>query len=142
MNPEEFIQFLIENAIQWVQSQRNEHRSSARDLTETEKSEFAPFFESSILDLARIRTVPVIQNPCFYSRLQDMKLPMLLNFTTAAGITFKDTILISRWYLNSQSHLMPLIFHELVHVVQYEVLGVSEFIGRYVRGWAENGHDY
>ena len=142
MNPENSIEFLIENAIQWVEAQRDEHRLTARILTEEQKSEFAPFFDSKILDLARIKLVPVIENPGFYSELQDLKIPRLLNFNNAAGITFKDTILISQRYLTKRSQLKPLIFHELVHVVQYEVFGVREFIERYVRSWADNGFNY
>ena len=142
MNPENAVKFLIENAIQWVETQRDEHRLTARILTEAEKSEFERFFESKILDLARIKSVPVIENPGFYSDLQDLKIPRLLNFNNAAGITFKDTIVISQQYLKVDSKLKPLIFHELVHVVQYEVFGVREFITGYVRSWADNGFNY
>ncbi len=142
MNLENSIEFLIENAIQWVETQRDEHRLTARILTEEEKSECATFFDSKILDLARIKMVPVIENPGFYSALQDLKIPRMLDFRNAAGITFKDTILISQRYLTKRSKLMPLIFHELVHVVQYEVFGVREFITGYVRSWADNGFNY
>jgi hypothetical protein len=30
----------------------------------------------------------------------------------------------------------------LVHVVQYDLLGVDEFMDQYVTGWAQNGFDY
>ena len=142
MKTEELSQFLVEHAIQWVQSEREGHRSTARDLTEIEKSEFSPFFHSRILGIAKIKMVPCVRNPGFYLQLQDMAVPRLLDFTQAAGITFKDTILVSQRYLTSHTQLGPLIFHELVHVVQYEVLGVTDFIERYVRGWADNGFDY
>ena len=142
MNLENSIGFLIEHAIQWVETQRDEHRLTARNLTETEKSEFTPFFDSKILNLARIKIVSVIENPAFYSDLQDLKTPKLLNFNNVAGITFKDTILISQRFLKADSRLRSLIFHELVHVVQYEIFGVREFIARYVREWAENGFAY
>jgi hypothetical protein len=71
-----------------------------------------------------------------------MNLPGLPDFTAAAGITFIDTILISQQGLEAHSDLGPLIFHELVHVVQYDVLGVDEFIKCYVQGWAKSGFDY
>ena len=142
MKTEELSQFLVEHAIQWVQSEREEHRPAARDLTEIEKSEFSPFFHSRILGIAKIKMVPCVRNPGFYLQLQDMAVPRLLDFTQAAGITFKDTILVSQRYLTSHTQLGPLIFHELVHVVQYEVLGVTDFIERYVRDWVDNGLDY
>ena len=37
---------------------------------------------------------------------------------------------------------LALIFHECVHVAQYQILGVGEFIRRYVEGWAANGYEY
>jgi len=142
MKTKELSQFLVEHAIQWVQSEREGHRSTARDLTEIEQSEFSPFFDSRILGVTKIKMVPCVRNPVFYLQLQDMVVPRLLDFTQAAGITFKDTILVSQRYLTSHTQMGPLIFHELVHVVQYEVLGVTDFIERYVRDWVDNGLDY
>ncbi|MBK5100882.1 MAG: hypothetical protein JJE15_07820 [Desulfobacteraceae bacterium] len=142
MKTEELSQFLVEHAIQWVQSEREGHRSTARDLTEIEKLEFAAFFDPIILGIAKIKVVPSISNPGFYAQLRDSRLPGLLDFTQAVGITFRDTIIVSQRYLTYRSQLRPLIFHELVHVVQYELLGVEVFIERYVRGWADNGFDY
>ncbi len=142
MDPEKLIRFFIENAVRWVETQRDKYRSSARNLTQAEKSEFRPFFEPEILDLARIKTVSVIKNPSFYSGLRDLNTSQLLDFRSAAGITFRDTILISDRYVRTDSQVTPLIFHELVHVVQYAVLGVEGFITRYVRSWFDKGRNY
>ena len=38
MNPEDRLQFFIENGIRWVESQSDAHRLSARDLSETESA--------------------------------------------------------------------------------------------------------
>ena len=59
-----------------------------------------------------------------------------------AGITFIDTILLSVSHLEGGKPSLGLLFHELVHVIQYRLLGVETFIDLYVRGWAENGMDY
>lgn len=37
---------------------------------------------------------------------------------------------------------MSLMFHELVHVVQYQLLELAEFVEWYVHGWVKNGFDY
>jgi len=58
-----------------------------------------------------------------------------------AGITFVDTILISDLYAHDQPRI-SLLFHEMVHVVQYGWLGVSEFTSQYVQGWVQNGFVY
>jgi len=34
------------------------------------------------------------------------------------------------------------LFHELVHVAQYETMGMRGFLTTYVRGWLENGREY
>ncbi len=59
-----------------------------------------------------------------------------------AGITLGDTILIARADAVPTSEWLPLLFHELVHVVQYELLDFPEFIRRYVGGWVRNGFLY
>ena len=59
-----------------------------------------------------------------------------------SAITFVDTILLATTYSMPADDQVPLLFHELVHVVQYTELGVDEFVKRYVRGWASNGFQY
>ena len=59
-----------------------------------------------------------------------------------AGITYGDTILIARGAPESGHPWRRLLFHELVHVVQYEVLGLDAFVNRYLRDWAAAGYHY
>ena len=66
---------------------------------------------------------------------------MPMDFQTTAGITFIDCILIQERYFRIENWF-PLLFHELVHVVQYDVLGTSRFATQYVTGWAEAGFVY
>jgi hypothetical protein len=142
MNVENLLTFLVENGIRWVESQIDENRSTARDLTLAEKEEFALFFEPNILDTARIKIVSIIDNPDFYSTLQEMNIPKLLDLRMVLGITFKDTIILSQRLLGPGSAPKALLFHELVHVVQYEVLGLRRFVEHYVQGWVKGGLDY
>src|SRR4030067_3767004 len=88
-----------------------------------------------------IRHVRKIENPSFYTDLARSGISISLDFSQMAGITFVDTILLS----DLSAHVQPrisLLFHEMVHVVQYGWLGVSEFTSQYVRGWAQNGFVY
>jgi hypothetical protein len=142
MNQED-ISNLVEEAVRWVEAQRDIHRSGARSLSESERSEFSRFFEPKTLDHARIKAASVIEKPGFFSALSDPgKRDLLLTFTRMAGITFEDTIVISKSQMPLRSQLPPLLFHELVHVVQYEILGVRAFMERYVDGWVGNGFAY
>ncbi len=132
MNPEELLRHLVENRRAWVQAQRDHQRRSARKLTLSEKVALSPFFENRTLDIARVKRVPLIENPGFY----------VDDFTNSRGIAFMDTILVSDRYCPSTEPLVPVLFHELVHVVQYGLLGRDAFVERYVSGWAENGQDH
>lgn len=142
MNVQALLTFLIQKGEAWVRAQRNHHRPAARPLSDVEKGHFAPFFDPSTLDSARIQRVPGIENPDFYAELQAQGVPNPLDFTVMAGITFEDTILLSDRWMPPGASLAPLLFHELVHVVQYETLGVPMFVERYVQGWAQNGFQY
>ena len=98
MNPEELLRYLVENGRAWVQAQRDDHRRTARTFTLSEKVALSPFFESRIRDMARVRRVPLIENPAFYVELNAMGTPSPLDFTNSYGITFMDTILVSDRY--------------------------------------------
>lgn len=57
----------------------------------------------------------------------------LPDFALMAAITFVDTVV-------SREPLMDrLLFHELVHVVQYQKLGLPEFAAKYVTGFLTGG---
>lgn len=142
MDTEELLQFLIENGQAWVEAERDRFRPSARILTASEKAAFRPFFEAHILDIARIKRVTVVENPGFYRDLEAMGVPPPLDFTAMEGITFVDTILISQRHHPHEPPSLPLLFHELVHVVQYEILGFPVFMDRYVWGWFQAGQSY
>jgi hypothetical protein len=53
-----------------------------------------------------------------------------------AGITFLDTYFVRTDHVDSE----PLHFHELVHVLQWQHLGLDGFISAYAAGLA--GHGY
>ena len=93
----------------------------------------------SAVDLERIRILPPgqerVPNPPFYADLEKMGFTGLPNFTTMAAITFDDVVVF-------HDPLTPqLIFHEMVHVVQYRLLGIEEFARLYVRGYLHGGYD-
>lgn len=136
------LKFLIDNGIQWIESQRSKYCDSARFLSDEEKLQISDFFRAEILEKAKIQFVPLIENPPFYSMIPVQLRAGLINFDARQGITFVDTILIAQKYQLSQYQMRLLIFHELVHVVQYELLGLRTFVEKYVNGWAQNGFNY
>lgn len=95
------------------------------------------FFPEPTLDSSRI--VPLagqrFTNPPFYGELIKMgvEAASLPNFEHMATITFVDTV------VSQGPFTGRLLFHELVHVVQYEKLGLPEFAAKYVRGFLGGG---
>jgi len=140
--PVDLMGFLTDKAMIWAQSQRSRYRPKGRKLETKEKSELKKFFGQETLDKVRVKMVSVIENPPFYPDLDGMGIVKPLDLKSATGITYMDTILISKRYFKNQSGWMPLLFHELVHVVQYEVLGLRGFMEKYISGWEENGFSY
>jgi hypothetical protein len=101
-----------------------------------------PFFGEHVLDVARVQHVAFIENPDFYAGLETTGIPPPIDFREMEGITFVDTILVSEAWHPYNPPQLGLVFHELVHVVQYGALGVADFIDRYVGGWAKWGKVY
>lgn len=100
------------------------------------------YFAAETLAHARIQRIHTIPNPPFYGVLEAAGIALPLDFREMAGLTLIDCILIADSHTGPGTIPPSLLFHELVHVAQYDLLGVEEFIRRYVRGWAENGRDY
>ncbi len=140
MNPE--LDLLIEQGARWVREQRAHHRPDARPLSAKTAGVLEPFFGPDIVRDVRFRTVASISNPDFYRALEAAGRPVPMNFSTAQGITFDDTVLLSEQAVAGNGPPMRLLFHEMVHVAQYRALGVDGFARRYVTGWAENGFEY
>jgi hypothetical protein len=141
-NIEELVAFIIPKAVEWGRSQQGLHRPRARALTANEQEKYLQFFTKDVVARARIKEISLLENPPFYNDLRSIGLTKLIDFTALAGITFIDTILIARKHLIDGIELGPLLFHELVHIVQYDILGVEAFFERYVGGWAENDFEY
>jgi hypothetical protein len=131
------VEYLVSHSALWIETQRHRYRPGSDPLPVELRSALAPHFTPATLDAARIVRVPVVENPDFFRRLDQV--PM--DLTNSAGITYGDTILISERFVPGAPS-PSLVFHELIHVVQYSVLGIPGFASRYVRGWAENGFEY
>lgn len=99
-------------------------------------------FSPAELALAKIAWVDEIENPGFYAALEKVGISIPLDFRLMTGITFIDTIVIARSRFEGPTAWPGLLFHELVHVIQYRLLGIGKFVSEYVNGWAANGFQY
>lgn len=142
MSVDELIDYLVDQGQAWVVAERARQRPDARSLTVEERQALAGFFSRRVLERVRVKRLPFIEDPGFYAKLDATQRPLVLRFRDMAALTLVDTILVAESRLPMTVRWLPVLFHEMVHVVQYDILGVHGFIDRYVRGWARNGFNY
>jgi hypothetical protein len=124
---------LISNVAVFIEEQRKTHAPASRALSSAERTPLAVHFSGDVLDQVRLTRVKHLQNPPFYAELEQMGFQNLPQFRRMAAVTFIDVIVAQVDFTSS------LLFHELVHVVQYRELGVKKFAELYVRGFLETG---
>ncbi|HYZ86918.1 MAG TPA: hypothetical protein VE621_21050 [Bryobacteraceae bacterium] len=118
----------------YITSQRDRLLQDAVALPAHLSLDLAPYFESEVLNVARLHTsetLPIPELP-FVRALARLGLEVP-NSATIEAITF-DNLIAAR---NPPS--LRILFHELVHVVQYRVLGIDQFARQYVAGFLSCG---
>lgn len=126
----------IAQLTQWVAEyigdQRSRFRESAVPIPPDFVKAVKPFFPEDILKGVRVAHGRAAE-PKFYPQLRVLGIRNAPPFSDMAGITFQDIVV----------HVEPLsqslLFHELVHAVQYKHLGLNGFAEYYVRGFLSGG---
>jgi hypothetical protein len=131
------IGWIVQQVAEYIEGQRRTFRQGAVPLNTNQTAEMLPFFRASTLDSTRVAvlTGERVGNPPFYDQLVRMGFePALLpDFKLMTAITYVDTV------VSHAPFTERLLFHELVHVVQYEKLGLPEFAAKYVTGFLSGG---
>jgi hypothetical protein len=119
----------------YISDSRKKYAPQAVPLSKTQRLAMQPFFSAAILDSARLCVLQGtrVSNPSMYAMAKMMGIRNLPDFTDMAAITFVDVI------VSHQEFTDALLFHELVHVVQYSQLGLKEFADRFVKGFIQGG---
>jgi hypothetical protein len=139
--PAEVLAWATDETRAWFAEQRERHRPAGGVLPAVTKDAVRLFFPAAVLDNARVTVVPAIENPPFLEQARALGLPVEgIDFSGMYGLTAVDTILISEAFPSPDP--LRLMFHELVHAVQYHILGLEEFSRQYVHGIAEGEFDY
>jgi hypothetical protein len=114
----------------YVAVQRTRLRRKGTPLDPAARANLAPYFDSSDLDRVRVyvRDALPVFDPPFASALRRLGFSFLCAREVSA-ITYSDLI--------AARGAMPahLLFHELVHVVQFRVLGLIRFSRLYCQGF-------
>jgi hypothetical protein len=127
------IEQLVADLAAFIEEQRRLHAPLGKSLCKDERTRLTIHFPAVVLDSTRFVRGRSLDNPSFYPELERIGFSNLPQFRRMAAITFVDVVV-------AQEKLTPsLLFHELVHVVQYRQLGLWKFAELYVRGFLETG---
>ncbi len=117
-----------------VKSRKKYHRNAV-PLTDEQRAAMLPFFPGEILDQARLRRLvdKRVEDPGFYGMARMLGFSNLPFYSQMPAVTFVDVIVLHEDLTDA------LLFHELVHVVQYAELGTTDFSSLYVNGFMKGG---
>jgi hypothetical protein len=134
---DEQVEWFIQQVAAHIGGQRETYRGKAVALSQNQRATMHLFFPASTLESARVvvRAAERVSNPYFYGELLKMgfEVGSLPNFADMAAITYLDTVVFN------EPFTYRVLFHELVHVVQYEKLGLPKFAAKYVKGFLSGG---
>lgn len=135
LTPDQF-QVLYPKIIGWIDLRLAIHANQARPVAAAGFQRLPEFFGKQVLESARYVVVDKVPVPPL-TKL-GFALPELVEFERmeAAGITYRQTFFVKKNEATRES----LFFHELIHVVQWSVLGPEELLRRYAAGLAAAGY--
>lgn len=124
---------LLNEMSSFIKAQREAFAAQAAPLSPQEQEPFKPFFSEAILNttLFHKKTDGPIETPDFVKELNDRGVAFSLDRMEA--VTLMDVVVS---YRDLGANIR---FHELVHAVQYQKLGLKQFANKYVRGLLTRG---
>lgn len=119
----------------WINSVLGKYESESRAIATIHFPRLPLYFSNSLLNTTKMVVVDRVPVP----PLSALGLGILADFEKRNydGITYIDTFFINR--LNSSNE--SLVFHELVHVIQWGHLGVEKFLTVYAMSLIQKGYD-
>ena len=112
------------------------HRGRLRPLAQSLPADVMPrlrgFFPDDLLSETRVIHA-IVPSPFFYPLVRHLGLGEFPEMSAIGAITLVDLI------AYPESLPVGTLFHELVHVTQYRMLGLQEFARQYVRGFVNGG---
>jgi hypothetical protein len=133
MSPEEFAA-AYPFVLAWIQQTIDTHQGSAKTVCSKGFKRLPLYFSQELLESTKV--VPVTRVPI--PPLSSMGLQRFRGFEQGDfdGITYIDTIFLKRMRATDEQ----LHFHELIHVVQWQLLGPERFLKLYADGLESFGY--
>jgi hypothetical protein len=133
MTPEEF-STVYPAVLRWIRQTIVDHEHSARTVGSRGFKRLRLYFSQELLDTTKVIGISRVPVP----PLPSMGLQRFRNFERGDwdGITYLDTIFLKRTKAADEQ----LYFHELIHVVQWRLLGPERFLKLYADGLEKFGY--
>ena len=118
----------------WIENVLEENREKAIPIIKLPFPRLQKVFPSGLLEKAK---AVVVNGKVPFPPLGRMGLPEFAQMEnmSMAGMTYKDTFFVNHLHQTESLH-----FHELIHVVQWERLGVDNFLLAYGAGLMQFGY--
>ena len=116
----------------YIAYHRNRLWPVGRTIDEQIQTQLGGFFPQAVLAETRVAQA-VLPDPAFYPLVKSLGFRGLLQMSSIGAITLVDVV------AYPEELGLGTLFHELVHVVQYRVLGLRRFAELYVRGFLLRG---
>ena len=128
------VQEALPEMTRWIDRLHAQHAGQAVSAREAGPARLAGYFPRALLDSARVVTGEALPFP----PVAQYDLPEFAGMAAPgmAGITFAHM-----YFLRNEDPAGGVHFHEMVHVVQWQTLGVAEFLSTYAVGLAQHGYE-
>ncbi|MET4262378.1 hypothetical protein ABIC09_007356 [Bradyrhizobium sp. S3.12.5] len=133
MTPEQF-QALYPHVIDWIYQILQAHSNEAKTASSLGFPRLSQYFSGSLLSSTKVVVVERVPTP----PLSSLGLSQFADFENGDydGITYLDTFFVKRRSAPAER----LYFHELIHVVQWQLLGPERFLAMYADGLETFGY--
>lgn len=118
----------------WITQTLSENSAKAKPVGSLNFKRLPLFYSNDLLARAKV----VFVEKCPVPPLSSIGLNQFADFENmeASGITYLDTYFI----LKHEAKRESLHFHELVHVIQWQILGAERFLAFYAEGLEKQGY--
>ncbi|MBI4397696.1 MAG: hypothetical protein HY586_01050 [Candidatus Omnitrophica bacterium] len=137
-----WIPFLVFLATRWVGKQKKVFYSLGKPLGEKEKQGLAGFFEPALLEHVKIVYLERLHPASLLTQARLWLLKIIFRKQHLAGLTLGGCVFVTDSIQTGEKINLSILFHELVHVTQYELLGIKEFLKQYLTSWAYHEYSY
>lgn len=127
---------VVQGFAAYLRQQKEQYLTSAVSLSPEQQTALAGFFSRSLLERVRVvelrgKPIPTPLESMKAEVAKHMKLPEVAHmdsFTFVDLVAFRDAVAERR------------LFHALVHVVQFTILGVEPYLDLYIRAFLRTGN--